>query len=340
MIKPNRLRSGSQFYQSALIALLVLLLAACAGQDPDRVSEETNLADSEVLAEIPAAVQEIPPTWTAIPQIGEDLPDPTDPAPATNTPVPTSTIALPTNTPEPTATSTVQPTATPAPTNTSAPAPTSAPAAEATDPPAAPPTAVPETVLGVNLFPNGSFEEGHYNQNGVPELQLPNGWRIEWDEGPTGFGSEKWDTYVRPEARVLSTAFLPPEEHGLYIFNGSHTVKIFKGSGAVSFRLLTDLTLEPGTYIVEAKMFADVVEKWENRQKVWPADPTAAEFRFIVGDGGTVWTRQNYGQRNVHNWTFTVDSPQTIRVGIWLRGKYAIANNGWFIDDLSLRRVE
>jgi hypothetical protein len=87
-------------------------------------------------------------------------------------------------------------------------------------------------------------------------------------------------------------------------------------------------------------MFADVVEKWENRQKVWPADPTAAEFRFIVGDGGTNWTRQNFGQINVHNWTFTIDQPQTIKVGIWLRGKYAIGNNGWFIDDLSLRRIE
>jgi hypothetical protein len=271
----------------------------------------------------------------------EDLPDPTDPAPPTNTAVPTSTTVPATDTPEPSPTATVQPTATLQPINTPAPVTTeaSAPAAP-TQPPAAPPTTAAEPVLGVNLLPNGSFEQGHYNQNGIPELQLPNGWRLEWDEGPTGFGSEKWDAYVRPEARVLDTRFLPPEEHGLYIFEGTHTVKIFKGSGAVSFRLLTDVTLEPGTYLIEAKMFADVVEKWENRQKVWPADPTAAEFRFLVGDGGTVWTRQNYGQRNVHNWTFTVDSPQTIRVGVWLRGKYAIANNGWFIDDLSLRRVQ
>jgi hypothetical protein len=190
------------------------------------------------------------------------------------------------------------------------------------------------------LLPNGSFEEGHYNQNGVAELQLPNGWRIEWEEGPTGFGEQKWDVYVRPEARVLSTAFLPPEEHNLYIYNGQHTVKIFKGSGAVSFRLLTDVTLEPGTYVIEAKMFADVVQQWADGEKQWPADPTAGQFRFVVGDGGTNWTNQNYGRINVHNWTFTVDQPQTITVGIWLRGKYAIANNGWFIDDLSLRRVE
>ena len=164
--------------------------------------------------------------------------------------------------------------------------------------------------------------------------------RLEWDEGPTGVGNAAWDYFVRPEVRVLSTAFLPPEEHGIYIYNGQHTVKAFKGSGAVSFRLLTDITLEPGTYVIEAKMFPDIVEKWENKQKYWSQDPTAAEFRFIVGDGGTVWTPQRYGQVNVHNFTFTIDQTKTIPIGIWLKGKYAIANNGWFIDDLSVRRVE
>jgi hypothetical protein len=325
-----------------LLVVLVLLLAACGGKesnsDTAELLQEATQPTAVMLAEIQETTEpdgevlpEIPPTWTPMPQITKDSPNPTEPAPPTNTAVPTSTNVPPTDTPEPTATDTPEPTVTIAPTKKPAPGPTSPPA---------PPTLPPEPVLGVNLLPNASFEEGHYNQNGVPELQLPNGWRLEWDEGPTGFGDASWDVYVRPEARVLSTAFLPPEEHGLYIYNGQHTVKIFKGSGAVSFRLLTDVTLEPGTYVIEAKMFADIVEKWENRTKVWPIDPTAAEFHFIVGNGGTFWTKQNYGQINVHNWTFTVDEPQTITVGIALHGKYAISNNGWFIDDLSLRRVE
>jgi len=328
-----------------LLTALVFLLAACGGEssnsDTAGLLQETAQSTAEALAEIqettpPTAEvpMEIPPTWTAIPQIAEDSPDPTDPAPPTNTAVPTSTTAPPTDTPEPTATDTPEPTATLSLANTRVPAPTTPPE------PAAPPTLPPEPVLGVNLMPNGSFEEGHYNQNGIPELQLPNGWRIEWDEGPTGFGDQSYDVYVRPEARVLSGAFLPPEEHGLYIYDGWHTIKVFKGSGALSFRLLTDVALEPGTYVIEAKMFADIVRAWENRTKVPPADPTAAEFHFIVGDGGTFWTKQNYGQINVHNWTFTIDTPQTVKIGLAFRGKYAIANNGWFVDDVSLRRVE
>ncbi len=334
---------GSHFWLSLLFVLFLLMLAGCGNAEDDLNS---STAVPESTAKSPEQVAEVMPTWTQVPFVAENQPDPTKPAPPTSTTVPTSTVVAPTDTPEATATDTPEPTATDVPaTATSPPAPTSPPS---TPVPTAPPESLPpneptlpaEPVLGVNLLPNPSFEEGHYNQNGVPELQLPNKWRLEWDEGPTGVGNAAWDYYVRPEVRVLSTAFLPPEEHSLYIYNGQHTVKAFKGAGAVNFRLMTDITLEPGTYVIEAKMFADIVEKWENREKQWAQDPTAAEFRFLVGDGGTVWTGQNFGQVNVHNFTFTIDETRTIPIGIALRGKYAIANNGWFIDDLSVRRVE
>jgi hypothetical protein len=332
-----------------LFFLLSSLLVACESDNSD-VIEATITVEQEPAMENVATISA---TWTPVAvAVEEEEPEPTDLPPPTNTAVPTSTIS-PTNTtvastetPEATSTVTPEPTATAVPpTATNLPAPTSPPVATVeiqptSPPPPAEPTTAAEPVLGVNLLPNPSFEEGHYNQDGVPELQLPVKWRLEWDEGPTGVGNAAWDYFVRPEVRVLSTAFLPPEEHGIYIYNGQHTVKAFKGSGAVSFRLLTDITLEPGTYVIEAKMFPDIVEKWENKQKYWSQDPTAAEFRFIVGDGGTVWTPQNYGQVNVHNFTFTIEETKTIPIGIWLKGKYAIANNGWFIDDLSVRRVE
>ena len=339
---------GNRTWFLLLFIFLLLSLAACDPAESE-VTEVTAGADHTPTIENVAVVQA---TWTPIPVVVEtEEPEPTDLPPPTNTAVPTSTISptstteLATATPEATSTVTPEPTATDAPpTATAPPAPTSPPAAEAQPtsppPPPAEPTSAAEPVLGVNLLPNPSFEEGHYNQDGIPELQLPVKWRLEWDEGPTGVGNAAWDYFVRPEVRVLSTAFLPPEEHGIYIYNGQHTVKAFKGSGAVSFRLLTDITLEPGTYVIEAKMFPDIVEKWENKQKYWSQDPTAAEFRFIVGDGGTVWTPQRYGQVNVHNFTFNIDQTKTIPIGIWLKGKYAIANNGWFIDDLSVRRVE
>lgn len=314
--------------------LFVLLLAACSSPDDaasaeDDVATQQAVALSHVEATAAPALSTIESTDTPISPTKTPMPTATQTLipTATDTPEPTAT-----NTPEPTATRTASPT--PLPPTATPPAPTSAPIVVVD------PTVAPEPVLGLNLIPNGSFEEGHYHQNGIPELQLPDKWRIAWDEGPTGMGSAAWDVYVRPEVTVLSTSRLPPAEHGLYIYNGQHTLKIFKGQGAVSFRLMSDVTLEPGTYIIEAKMFADIVEKWEGGQKIWAQDPYAAEFRFLVGDGGTFWTPQRFGQINVHNFTFTVDEFQTITVAIAMRGRYAISNNGWFIDDLSLRRIE
>ena len=321
-------------------SLLLFFLAACSSPKED-IENETQTAPNEnaAVAQVKAsdvpAMNTIAPTNTSIPPIN------------TPEPSPTSTVE-PTDSVEPTATSTLQPTATntiePTPTNTVTPTnlpPTAAPP-ESTSLPLPPPqpTTPSEPILGPNLIPNGSFEEGHYNQDGIPELQLPVKWRISWDEGPTGIGNAAWDVYVRPEVSVLSTSRLPPSEHSLYIYNGQHTVKVFKGQGALSFRLSTDVLLEPGTYIIEAKMFADIVERWENGQKVWAQDPYAAEFRFLVGDGGTFWTPQRFGQINVHNYTFTVDETKNITISLAMRGRYAIANNGWFIDDLSLRRIE
>lgn len=313
------------------LSLLLLLLAACQTDDP--------LPTQAVLATVPPttataeAIAQMPPTWTPEIILPTDTPLP---PPATSTAVPTSTPVTPTDTPVPIPTNTPVPTDTAVPTNTAVP-PTAPPA---TAVPTAIPTISSNPVLGGNILPNGSFEQGHYNQNGIPELQLPNGWLLEWDEGATGFGSNSWDVYVRPETRVLSSAFLPAFEHPLYIWDGSHTVKVFKGSGAISVRLLTDVTLEPGTYLFEINVFPDVVMGYENKQKVWADDPAAGEVRFIVTGGGTGWIFPTFGTRNTFTHTFTVTEPQTVRIGVGMRGRYALPTNGFFVDDWSLKKVE
>jgi hypothetical protein len=317
------------------LALLVLavMLAACGGEEPAEATPATSVAEIA-----PAA------TWTPLPIIVPPTPTaaPTNPPPPTSTEAPSATPLPASPTPEVSPTAAASPTlaatATAVP-PTSAPT-TSAPAATRVPPTAAPPTLSPNPTLGENILPNGSFEEGFSNQNGVAELHAPNGWRIEFQEGPTGFGSNAWDVYVRPDTRVFPAAFLPPEEHSLYIFDGSTTLKVFREQGALSMRLVTDVDLQPGTYVLEANFFADVFEKYENDQKVAPSDPNAGEASLIAGSGGTGWVANNYLTKNTLKHTFTVTSAQKMTVGVGFRGRYAIANNGWFVDNLSLRQLQ
>jgi hypothetical protein len=203
------------------------------------------------------------------------------------------------------------------------------------------PTAIPpQPITGANLLPNPSFEEGWYNLHGSPELQVPNHWLLEYDAGPNPLDSDPWNAFVRPETRVLSAPFLPPAERGLFIWDGQHTVKIFKGQGALSFRLLTDVQLEPGRYVLEISIFPDLVVEYTADGKIWAPDPYSGEVRLVVDGGGTGWMLPAFGRKNTFHHTFQVEQARSARVGVAVRGRWAILNNGWFMDDWSLRRVE
>ena len=173
---------------------------------------------------------------------------------------------------------------------------------------------------------------------GLPELQLPNGWVFEWDEGPTGFGEETWDQWYRPETRVLPYFQLPSDEQG-FIRSGDYTIKIFKGYGPISFRLFQDTPLEAGTYKFTIRAFPDLVHAYNNGSKVW-AGPDSGEIRFITPDGGTGWIFPALGTWNTFEHTFTLAEPATVRIGIGIRARYGLINNGWFFDDWDLQKLE
>lgn len=276
------------------------------------------------------AAVNVPPTWTPQPILSstENM--------LQGTLVPTSTFR-PTKTPFPTLPPTL--TYTPAPTEII----TAVPATNTPEPiptnENSPPSIPANPNLGANLLPNSSFEDGHYNLNGIPELQLPVGWKFEWDESRTGFGDEVWDVYLRPEIRVMSENFLPASEHSLFIFDGKHTIKAFKQDGAISFKLFREVYLEPGTYVLEINFYPDLYMDYQEGVKIWADDPLTGQARFIA-PGATGWMGTVYGRKNTLTHTFTVETAETIPIGAAMRGNHAIMNDGWFLDDWSLKRVE
>jgi len=198
-----------------------------------------------------------------------------------------------------------------------------------------PPTSQPQPV-GVNLLPNPSFEQGYYHLNGIPELQVPNSWSMEVDQGQPAPGTGI--TLVRPESRVLPRWLLPSHEHSLFIWHGDWTVKVFKGGEPFSVRYSTQVTLQPGTYQFSANYFPDLVAGYDGNQKVWSGQPSVGEVAFIK-DGVGAWRAVSPGSRNSMVETFTVTSESNVRIGLAFRTRYIISNNGFFFDDWSLQRL-
>lgn len=337
MTQKQTLLTFNRSWQRLLLFGLLLGLAACQGNEATPEADVQATVDTAVAltvaAQDVAAVEEVaqateiptlPPAPTAI--LNTPTVMFTAPPPATSTPPSTST-PLVTETPAPTETAV----ATEVPT-------TSAPVN--TQPPP-PPTAPAEPVFGGNLLVNGSFEGGWYNLNGAPEFQLPNNWTLEFDSGPTGFGSEPWDVWFPPEIRVLPYFQLPDSERALFIREGEYTIKAFKGNGPISLRFLQDIALQPGTYLFTAYIFPDLVSSYDGG-KQYAGDPFAGEMRFISPSGGTNWLPfgAGFGTWGTFTHTFTLDTAQTVRIGVGMRGRYGLASNGFFIDDWSLQRVE
>ncbi len=223
-----------------------------------------------------------------------------------------------------------------------------APAAVATTPvteaPAAPapivadPVAVPVTA-GPELLPNASFEGDWYFYL-YNELQIPDGWQLSTYEGPNTLQPGSGGLFNRPEVRVVPSYDLPPSEHSQFIMDGIKTVKAFKGGAPTQFSLFTDVYMQPGTYRLEVRFFADTVIAYERGQKIFAYEPYSAEMRFIHNDSGSAWQAVTPGQQSTLTYDFTVTEPGTVRLGAGFRNRYVAANNGWFIDDWSLTAIE
>lgn len=196
----------------------------------------------------------------------------------------------------------------------------------------------PAVPVGVNILPNGSFEEDWYFFQGVSEWQLPNGWSMSADEGTNPLGSG--GRYFRPEIRLLSRPDLPPAEQEIFVFDGFKTIKAFKGDAPTSFAIFRDVALESGAYRLSISYFPDSVLGYDGANKVYNSDPLSAEARIIVGSGGTDWAGSAVGNRNTITYDFTLDTAQTIRLGGAFRSRFAQSNNGWFLDNWSLQRLE
>ena len=208
---------------------------------------------------------------------------------------------------------------------------------------------------GQNLLRNPGFEEGHYNQDGIVEITVPNGWRMHWSNAETNiFGGDA--ATARPETVVWNIADAPPNERSLFWKDGSYTVKIFKGYAPMWAAMSQDVSgLQVGRrYRLVAPVYVDIVAGYEGGQKVAPADPRQGRVRLGAGPVGAPWRADNIDYSGW--WTAETINPfylayptfiheftaASADMTVWIEvvSNFPHPNNGFFIDAVGLYALD
>ncbi len=202
---------------------------------------------------------------------------------------------------------------------------------------------------GQNLLANPGFEGGYYNQDDIPEIAVPLGWKMHWLDNVTFPGSN--GLAYRPETVVWNKGDAPVWEQDVFWRDGIFNLKIFKGGSPVYAALSQDIALQKGArYRFTAPVFVDIVSTYNDDGKVAPSDPSWGGVRLGASQQGSGW---NAGAINFSGWFNSGNTPgfylnmidyryeftateSNMTVWVEMFGTQPIPNNGFFIDGLSL----
>lgn len=206
-----------------------------------------------------------------------------------------------------------------------------------------------------NLLVNPGFEEGHHKQDGIPEITVPNGWRLHWLDNAEFPGSD--GPAARPESVVWFIGDAPADEQGLFFRDGSYALKVFKGGRPVYAALSQDVSgLEVGRrYRLVAPVYIDIVSSYNGGNKLAPGDLESGLVRLGAGPVGAPWLDEAsisysgfwtaatispfYLAYPVFVFDFTATQPNmTVYVEFGSRDPYP--NNGFFLDTIGLYTLD
>ncbi len=209
---------------------------------------------------------------------------------------------------------------------------------------------------GPNLLTNPGFEEGHFNQDGITEITVPNGWRMHWSNREANIFDGYAET-ARPETVVWNIAGAPANERDVFWKDGIYTVKIFKGWAPLWAAMSQDVSgLEVGRkYRLVAPVFIDIVADYESGKKIPPSDNRHGRVRLGASPVGAGWRDESaigysgwwtadsvspfYQAYPTFVHEFTATAPE-MTVWIEMASSYPHPNNGFFVDTVGLYALD
>lgn len=206
--------------------------------------------------------------------------------------------------------------------------------------------------MAANLLKNGTFDEGHYQWNNVPEIAIPTGWDFWYlEDFKTKLERQDHD-FLKPETVVWNIKDAPEGEKKQFFLSGDYCLKVFKGWGPLWWKLSQKVSgLTAGaSYRFTAPIYPDLVMKYEGGKKVFADDMLAGEHRLIARlspsklggkEVATEWLDGNkvpFGKYTEVRLDFVADDSEA-EVVVEVRGRWGLVNNGWFLDSVRLEAL-
>lgn len=212
-----------------------------------------------------------------------------------------------------------------------------------------------QEIISGNLFENPGFEAGFFNQDSIPQIAVPNGWRMHWLDGVAFNGTGGVVAY-RPETVVWNIQDAPEFERPLFFRDGSYTLKLFKPWAPVFVALSQEVSgLEVGrNYRLSVPIFVDIIEEYDGGTKVAPSRNDSGFVRFSVGATGTpwrsgeltfspTWTAENvspfYQAQQTYIWDFTATTESMV-IYLEMGSRHPYINSGFFMDAVGLYALD
>ena len=208
-----------------------------------------------------------------------------------------------------------------------------------------------------NLLANPGFEAGYYNQDGISQIAVPNGWRMHWLDNATFPGAEGGLPAYRPETVVWNIADAPEHEKTLFFRDGAYALKVFKGWAPLYAGLSQEVSgLQVGRrYRFVVPIFIDIVEDYDGGKKIAPSRADSGMIRLGASPVGAPWRDEGqitysgwwtaetvqpfYLAYPVFVWDFTA-TQENMTLWVEMVSKYPYRNNGFFLDGLGLYTLD
>lgn len=198
-----------------------------------------------------------------------------------------------------------------------------------------------------NILVNASFEDGMaYFNDDTRELAVPAGWVFAFMDETTSLEQRQTAPWGRPITALINNNAVPTADRPRIFAGGIYCWKVSGTRSPVWVRLFQSVVgVTPGQkYRFTVNLLPDLIVR-THPQVAYASEPLSGEVRLAAASGGQTFDTGWKTGREVPFGRYTaltldITAPgNRVEVAVEVRGRWALPEGAWYMDELSLTGV-